>query len=166
MVLANDNENFNWRTTPPLETTLWAYASHKNGYSLPLVKPSGFCTFVHIKIGRQLWFVGRRDVRNILTSLDDPLHWECADLKPGDHLIMAPGTPHFFITLEDCLAVGAYFYNTNTSFLIRTMESLVSERFFGPSLTEEEYPTSLIILFKVADDFLFRVKALEGGRGE
>lgn len=121
---------------------------------------------MHIKVGRQLWFVGQRDIDNVLKSPEDALNWECADLMEGDHLIMAPGTPHFFITLEDCLAVGGHFYSCAGPLLFRTMMSLVSERFLGLSWTDRECPTSLIILFKMADDVLLRMQALEASQGK
>ncbi len=46
---------------------------------------------------------------------------------------MHPGTTHFVVSVEDCLAVGGHFYSAPT--LDKTMCSLVQEHFLGHLIT-------------------------------
>ena len=59
---------------------------------------------------------------------------------------MRPGTCHFVITLEHCLALGGHFYNRDN--YVTTLHSLIDEHYFGKWITNTAHPTSLIILFK------------------
>lgn len=52
---------------------------------------------------------------------------------------MQPGTIHFVISTENCLAIGGHFYSPVT--LDRTLMSMVFERYVGPSITNTTHTT-------------------------
>ena len=64
---------------------------------------------------------------------------------------MRPGTHHFVVTLEHCLAIGGHFYNKNN--FLATMHSLIYEHYFGKWITNTAHPTSPIILFKTLSGY-------------
>ena len=154
-----ENERFKWRTQPPMKSSVWALASHICTYSTAHSDSSGFCTYVKIIEGRKLWFVGV--LNKHVTAPDDVYRWVCADLREQDQLIMPAGTPHFVITTADCFAVGGHFYTI--SCMLATLEALINEHFMGTDWTNDEYPTAMIYLFKMADDICLRIQADDYG---
>lgn len=64
---------------------------------------------------------------------------------------MRPGTRHFVVTVEDCLAVGGHFYNREN--FSATMIAIVYEHYYGNSITNTAHPSSPIILFKLLADY-------------
>jgi len=60
---------------------------------------------------------------------------------------MRPGTPHFVVTLEDCLAVGGHFFSMCT--MQRTLRSLLAEHYLGNVLTNTMLETAPLILLKL-----------------
>ena len=59
---------------------------------------------------------------------------------------MRPGTWHFVITLEHCLALGGHFYNKEN--FVASLQSLIYEHYFGKWITNTAHPTSPVIFFK------------------
>ena len=68
------------------------------------------------------------------------------------HRFMQAGTPHFVITLEDSMAVGGHFYNMPT--MGKTLRAMVTEHFFGDTVTNTAHPMSPIGLMKLLDSLL------------
>ena len=64
---------------------------------------------------------------------------------------MRPGTCHFVVTLEHCLAIGGHFYNKDN--FLATMHSLIYEHYFGKWITNTVYPFSPIVLFKTFSEY-------------
>lgn len=60
---------------------------------------------------------------------------------------MRPGTPHFVVTVEDCLALGGHFYNKET--FSSTLSSIALEHYMGLALTNTDHPTAPLVLFKL-----------------
>jgi hypothetical protein len=60
---------------------------------------------------------------------------------------MRPGTRHFVVTVEDCLAVGGHFYNKET--IDRTAISIVYQHYLGVSITNTEHSDAVFILMKL-----------------
>lgn len=65
---------------------------------------------------------------------------------------MRPGTPHFVVTTESCLAVGGHFYCPST--MRATALAMINEHFFGPWITNSEHQKAPIILLKTLQNYL------------
>lgn len=72
------------------------------------------------------------------------------------HRIMPPCTPHAVLTLKDNVAIGGHFYSYCT--MIRTLDALVQERYFGSIITNTEHTRAPPLLVK---GFVSRVQALK-----
>ena len=64
---------------------------------------------------------------------------------------MRPGTHHFVITIEHCLALGGHFYNKDNFFT--SLRTLVYEHYFGKWVTNTVHPSSPIMLFKTLSGY-------------
>jgi hypothetical protein len=147
--------------------TKWAIAGHAKSYSPPHMDAGGLYTYIKFVTGEKFWFIGHQ-----VSGEGEPfewgngpwegLAWECVRVRRGDQLIMPPCTPHFVITTDDCLAVGGHFYNYEGVF--DTMRAIVVEHYFGDAWTNTDHPSAYIILFKMADELLFRMRAKRMGR--
>jgi hypothetical protein len=79
---------------------------------------------------------------------------------------MRPGTRHYVVTVENCLALGGHFYNRDN--LGRTATSLIYQHFLGDILHNTEHSHAIFILLKLVhhynglyrqqDDFTSKVK--------
>lgn len=65
---------------------------------------------------------------------------------------MKPAQPHFVITLNDCLAMGAHFYSAVT--YADTLRGLAVEHYAGKLVTNTEHTTTPLFLFKLLDAHL------------
>ena len=61
-------------------------------------------------------------------------------ILPNELSFMHPGTMHFVLTLEDCLAVGGHFHSLAT--VGATLRAMTLEHYFGPATVNSEHPTS------------------------
>jgi hypothetical protein len=141
--------------------TKWAIAGHTRSYSPPHMDASGMYTYVKMIIGEKYWFIGipPSDRTTQFKLSNGPWHglqWQCVHLRRGDQLIMPPGTPHYVITTKDSFAVGGHFYNYEGMFY--TMHAMVAEHYFGHIWSNTDHPSVPIVLFKMVDDVLFRLK--------
>lgn len=73
---------------------------------------------------------------------------------------MQPGTPHFVVTVEDCLALGGHFYNKET--FSSTVHSIVLEHYMGLALTNTDHPTVPLTLFKLLSEYKALMKPSQG----
>ncbi len=64
---------------------------------------------------------------------------------------MRPGTPHFVMMVEDCVAVGGHFYSKENFFA--TLQAIALEHCMGISITNTEHPTVPLILFKLLTEY-------------
>lgn len=60
---------------------------------------------------------------------------------------MRPGTPHFVISSEDCLAIGGHFYSWKT--LDKTMMAMVFERYVGTLTTNTAHSKCGIVFIRM-----------------
>ncbi len=64
---------------------------------------------------------------------------------------MRPGTPHFVVTVEDCMAIGGHFYSKEN--FLATLQAIALEHCMGVSITNTEHPTAPLILFKLMNEY-------------
>jgi hypothetical protein len=60
---------------------------------------------------------------------------------------MQPGTRHFVVTVEDCLAVGGHFYNADN--YDRTAANIIYQHFLGRSISNTEHSDATFLLMKL-----------------
>lgn len=61
--------------------------------------------------------------------LDETLNWNLVVMRPGDDLILRPGTPYAMVALEPSFVVCGYFYSARA--LQRTMMAMVMHHYYG-----------------------------------
>ncbi|KLO06454.1 hypothetical protein SCHPADRAFT_895409 [Schizopora paradoxa] len=84
------------------------------------------------------------------------LRWVVVMLEPGDELYMQPGTVHFVISTEDCIAVGGHFYSPAT--LDKTMMSLVTERYVAPQTTNTAHSRCGVLFLRMLSYLVYVFK--------
>lgn len=117
--------------------------------------------------------------------VDSAMEWTLVVLNPGDDLcvplayfsccfssneeeirrFMQPGTPHFVISLDNCLAVGGHFLCPST--MDRTLSALTIEHFVGTLVTNTNHASCGIVFIRMLSyvcDVMRREK-LYGGKG-
>jgi hypothetical protein len=60
---------------------------------------------------------------------------------------MRPGTRHYVITVEHCLALGGHFYNRNN--FSRSATSIIYQHFLGVTINNTEHSHATFILLKL-----------------
>lgn len=97
-------------------------------------------------------------MRYILSCIDLILTYYSPLLR-----FMRPGTPHFVVTTEDCLAVGGHFYCRST--YSATLDALACIHFLGNVLTNTSHDTAPVILFKSMEYWHSYVQSGEQSEG-
>lgn len=76
---------------------------------------------------------------------------------------MHPGTPHFVVSVEDCLAVGGHFYSA--PLFDKTMKALVIEHFIGHVVTNTGHSQCGIVLLKMMSYTKLLIERLQAWEG-
>jgi hypothetical protein len=64
---------------------------------------------------------------------------------------MRPGTRHYVVTTENCLAIGGHFYNRDN--FSRTAIGIIHQHFLGVSLNNTEHSRATVILFRLVHQY-------------
>jgi hypothetical protein len=68
---------------------------------------------------------------------------------------MQPSCRHFVVTVEDCLAIGGHFYNSDT--FDRTALGIVLQHFLGTTIINTEHSDATLHLMKLVHRYNFIV---------
>jgi hypothetical protein len=64
---------------------------------------------------------------------------------------MRPGSRHFIITVEDCLAIGGHFYNANN--FNKTACAIMLQHFMGTTIVNTEHSEAVSHLIKLVNHY-------------
>lgn len=65
---------------------------------------------------------------------------------------MQPGTPHFVVSLDDCLVIGGHFISSVC--YDKSLMAMMLEHYAGTFVTNTEHPRCSILFFKLLDAHL------------
>ena len=71
---------------------------------------------------------------------------------------MHPGTPHFVVTTQSCVAYGMHFYSLYA--LEGTLHAMIAEHFNGGGIVNTEHTQAPLLLLKGVDAVLQEVDLL------
>ncbi|KAJ3991546.1 hypothetical protein F5050DRAFT_1533708, partial [Lentinula boryana] len=105
----------------------WAIAANTDAFHAAHIDTGGLLTHIAPMTGIKGWGIAEPVDRSHLGSIDafgqdydidlsNSQGWNLHSilLRPGDWFIMRPCTPHFALTLEDCICLGGHDYCSQT----------------------------------------------------
>ncbi|KAH8102346.1 hypothetical protein DFH11DRAFT_1779198 [Phellopilus nigrolimitatus] len=144
------DDAFKWRTKLGLNSlgNRWGLLALQSARSGVHMDAGGGCTMVRMVLGSKEWLIATDPdmIPGPRGWHPEDSDWESVYLRPGDDLLMRPGTVHSVITLDDCFAVGGHFYHSGL--FIETLNAMIIEHYRGKWVTNTEHTRMPMLLLK------------------